>query len=99
MGPTTPPLAASPRLSTTPCWPRLASTTTPATTMSLALHVESTSGSAPSPSPPWGQRHHQDNAWSPARRSPSIRCEMPTFHSVRHHQRVDLECHLDGFSE
>merc|ERR1712122_465674 len=49
----TPPLP-SPRLSTTLCLPRLASTTTPATTTSLAPPAASTSGSAPSPSPTLG---------------------------------------------
>merc|ERR1719402_950616 len=43
--------SGSPRSSTTPCWPRQASTTTPATTSSWAPPAESTSGSAPSPSP------------------------------------------------
>ena len=43
-------LTGSPRSSTTLCWPRLASTTTPETTSSWELPVESTSGCAPSPS-------------------------------------------------
>ncbi len=44
-------LSGSPRSSTTPCWPRPASTTTPATTTSSAPPAGSTSPSAPSPSP------------------------------------------------
>merc|ERR1712083_917398 len=48
------PPSASPRSSTTPCWPRLASTTTPATTMSSGPPAASTSESAPSPSPTLG---------------------------------------------
>merc|ERR1712025_963638 len=49
--PTTRPLSASPKLSTTPCWPRLESITMLETTMCLEQLVESTSEFVLSPSP------------------------------------------------
>lgn len=74
---------ASPRLSTTPCWPRLVCTTTLATTLSWALPAVSTSACRPSRSPTLVTRISS----RPCRRSKST-AALPLVHAYLRCQSV-----------